>query len=58
MHIKTISPDAAESLVPHPSPSEVEIAITKLKGYKSVGSDQIPAEPEKHDGSTVRQYIG
>jgi hypothetical protein len=34
----------AEQLVPGPSRLEVEIAITKLKKYKSPGSDQIPAE--------------
>jgi hypothetical protein len=33
----------AESLVPGPSRLEVEIAIAKLKKYKSPGSDQIPA---------------
>jgi hypothetical protein len=34
----------AEPLVPGPSRLEVEIAIAKLKKYKSSGSDQIPAE--------------
>jgi hypothetical protein len=34
----------AEPLVPVPSSSEVEIAIEKLKMYKSPGTDQIPAE--------------
>jgi hypothetical protein len=34
----------AEQLVPGPSRLEVEIAIAKLKKYKSPGSDQIPAE--------------
>jgi hypothetical protein len=34
----------AESLVPGPSRLEVEIAIAKLKKYKSSGSDQIPGE--------------
>jgi hypothetical protein len=33
-----------EPLVPDPSAFEVEIAIEKLKRYKSPGSDQIPAE--------------
>jgi hypothetical protein len=33
-----------EPLVPGPSRLEVEIAIAKLKKYKSPGSDQIPAE--------------
>jgi hypothetical protein len=34
----------AEPLVPGPCHLEVEIAIAKLKKYKSPGSDQIPAE--------------
>jgi hypothetical protein len=34
----------AESLVPKPSVFEVEIPIEKLKGDKSRGNDQIPAE--------------
>jgi hypothetical protein len=34
----------AESLVPGPSRLEAEIAIAKLKKYKSPGSDEIPAE--------------
>jgi hypothetical protein len=34
----------AELLVPDASPFEVEIAISKLKRYKSPGSDQIPEE--------------
>jgi hypothetical protein len=34
----------AEPFVPGPSRLEVEIAIAKLKKYKSPGSDQIPAE--------------
>jgi hypothetical protein len=33
-----------EPLVPGPSRLEVQIAIAKLKKYKSPGSDQIPAE--------------
>jgi hypothetical protein len=34
----------AEPLVPSPSHLEVDIAVAKLKKYKSPGSDQIPAE--------------
>jgi hypothetical protein len=30
--------------VPEPSASEVEVAVGKLKRYKSPGVDQIPAE--------------
>jgi hypothetical protein len=42
--VRQIEIHAAELLVPDPSPFEVEIAIAKLKRYKSTGSDQIPAE--------------
>jgi hypothetical protein len=34
----------AEPLVPEPSSSDVEIAIEKMKRYKSPGIDQITAE--------------
>jgi hypothetical protein len=39
----------AEQFVLDPSPFEVEITIEKLKGYKSPGSDQIPAELIKQE---------
>jgi hypothetical protein len=42
--IRQIEIPTAEPLVPDPNPSEVEIAIAKLKRYKSPGNDQIPAE--------------
>jgi hypothetical protein len=41
---RQIEVHTAEPLVPGPSRLEVEIAIAKLKKYKSPGSDQIPAE--------------
>jgi hypothetical protein len=34
--------------VPEPSLVEVEIAIGKLKNYKSPGTDQIPAELKRY----------
>jgi hypothetical protein len=34
----------AESLVPGPSRLQVEIAIAKLKNYKSRSSNQMPGE--------------
>jgi hypothetical protein len=34
----------AEPFVPQPTASEIEVAIGKLKRYKSPGVDQIPAE--------------
>jgi hypothetical protein len=42
--VRQIEVHTAEPLVPGPSRLEVEIAIAKLKKYKSPGSDQIPAE--------------
>jgi hypothetical protein len=42
--VRQIEIHSAEPLVRDPSPFEVEIAIAKLKKYKSPGSDQIPAE--------------
>jgi hypothetical protein len=42
--VREIEVHTAEPLVPGPSRLEVEIAIAKLKKYKSPGSDEIPAE--------------
>jgi hypothetical protein len=47
----------AEPLVADPSLFEVEIAIAKLKRYKSPGSDQIPAEPIQAGGETLWSEI-
>jgi hypothetical protein len=47
----------AEPLVPEPSLLEVEIAIGKLKSYKSPGTDQIPAELIKAGGETLCSEI-
>jgi hypothetical protein len=44
--VKQIEIHTAEPLVPYPSPFEVEIAVAKLKGYKSPGNDQIQAGGE------------
>jgi hypothetical protein len=41
----------AEPLVPEPSLIEVEIAIGKLKSYKSAGTDQTPAKLIKAGGN-------
>jgi hypothetical protein len=37
--VKQVNINTAEPLVPGPSHCEIEIAITKLKKYKSPGSD-------------------
>ena len=47
----------AEPLVPEPRAFEVELAIEKLKSYKSPGIDQIPAELIKAGGRTIRCAI-
>jgi hypothetical protein len=44
--VRQIKIHTAEPLVPDPSPFEVEIAIVKLKRYKSPGSDGIQAGGE------------
>jgi hypothetical protein len=49
--------DQFEALVPDPIPFEVEIAIAKLKRYKSPGSDQISAELIQVGGETLRSEI-
>jgi hypothetical protein len=48
---------AAEPLVPEPSSFEVEIAIGKLKRYKSPFIDQIPAELIQAGRNTLRSEI-
>jgi hypothetical protein len=47
----------AEPLVPEPSLVEVEIAIGKLKSYRSPGTDQIPADLIKAGGETLYSEI-
>jgi hypothetical protein len=52
MDIHTAGP-----LVPEPSLVEVEIAIGKLKSYKSPGAHQIPTELIKAGGETLYSEI-
>jgi hypothetical protein len=47
----------AEPLVPGPSHLEVEVAIAKLKKYKSPGSDQIPVELIQAGGEILLSEI-
>jgi hypothetical protein len=47
----------AEPLVPEPSLVDVEIAIGKLKSYKSPGTDNILAELIKAGGETLYSEI-
>jgi hypothetical protein len=56
-HVYAAKPHTAEPLVPEPSLVEVEIAIGKLKSYKSPGTDQIPAEMIKAGGENLCSEI-
>jgi hypothetical protein len=56
-NVRQIEIHTAEPLVPGPSPSEVEIAIAKLKRYKLSGSDQILAEVIQAGGETILSAI-
>jgi hypothetical protein len=47
----------AEPLMPEPSLDKVEIAIGKLKRYKSPGNDQIPTKLIKVGGETLCSEI-
>jgi hypothetical protein len=55
--VRQIEVRMAEPLAPGPSRIEVEIAIAKLKKYKSPGSDQIPAELIQAGGEKVLSAI-
>jgi hypothetical protein len=55
--VRQIEVHMAEPLVPGPSSLEVEIAIAKLKKYKSPGSDQIPAELIQAGGEILLSAI-
>jgi hypothetical protein len=55
--IRQIEVHIAEPLVPGTSRLEVEIAIAKLKNYKSPGSDQIPAELIQAGGEILLSAI-
>jgi hypothetical protein len=55
--VKQTEIHTAEPLVPEPSAFEVEMAIEKLKRYKSPGIDQIPAELIKAGGSKICSEI-
>jgi hypothetical protein len=47
----------AEPLIPEPSLVEVEIAVAKLRRYKSPSADQIPAELIKAGGEILYSEI-
>jgi hypothetical protein len=55
--VRQIEIHIAGPLVCDPSPFEAEIAIAKLKRYKSQGSDQTPAELIQAGGETLWSEI-
>jgi hypothetical protein len=55
--VRQIEVHTPKPLVPGPSRLEVEIAIAKLKKYKSTGSDQIPAELIQEGGEILPSEI-
>jgi hypothetical protein len=54
--VRQIERHAAKLLIYDSSPLKVEIAVVKLKKYKSSGSD-ITAEPIQADGETLRSEV-
>jgi hypothetical protein len=56
-NVRQMDIQTAEPLVPEPNLVEVEIAIGKLKSYKSPGTDQIPTEMIKAGGETLCSEI-
>jgi hypothetical protein len=55
--VRQIEIHTAEPLVPDPTSFAAEIAIAKLKMYKSPGSDEIPAELVQAGGEILRSNI-
>jgi hypothetical protein len=55
--IRQLDIQTAEPLVPEPSLVEEEIAIGKLRSYKSQDTDHIPAELIKAGGETLCSEI-
>jgi hypothetical protein len=55
--VRQIELHTAEPLVPGPNRLDVEIAIAKLKQYKSPGSDEIPAELIQAGGEMILSAI-
>jgi hypothetical protein len=54
--VRQIEIHIVEPLGPDPAPVEVEIAVAKLKGCKSPGNNQIPAELIQAGGETLLSH--
>jgi hypothetical protein len=55
--VRQMDTHMAQPLIPEPSLVEVEIAIGKMKSYKSLGTDQILAKLTKAVGKTSYSEI-
>jgi hypothetical protein len=55
--VRQMDMHTAETLVSEPSLIEVKTAVGKLKSYKSLGTDQIPAELIKAGSEILRSEI-
>jgi hypothetical protein len=55
--VKQMDIRTAEPLVPEPSLVKVEVAIGKLKRYKSLVTDHIPTKLLRAGGETLRSEI-
>jgi hypothetical protein len=55
--VKQTEVHTAEPFVPQPSVSEAEVAIGKLKRYKSPGVDRTPIELIQAGGETLHSKI-
>jgi hypothetical protein len=55
--VRQLDTRTAEPVVPEPSLVKVEIAIGKLKSYKSPGTNQIPVKLIKAGGETLCSEI-
>jgi hypothetical protein len=55
--VRQIEIHTAKLLVPDTSPFEVKIAVAKLKKYKSLSSNQIPAEIIQAGGEPLQSQI-
>jgi hypothetical protein len=56
--VRQIDIHTTEPLIPEPSPFDTEIAIAKLRRYKSPGSDKIPGELIQGGGEVLRSKEG
>jgi len=55
--VRHIEVHTAEPLVPETSAYELQLPIEKIKSHKPPGINQIPSEPFKAGGRTIRPHM-